>query len=58
MAAKTKKASGLGKGLDSIFLENDIDDVEREERKQLIRLSMIEPKAGQPRKNFDTEALA
>ncbi len=54
----TKKASGLGKGLDSIFLDNDIDDVEKEERKQQIRISMIEPKAGQPRKNFDTEALA
>ena len=53
-----KKASGLGKGLDSIFLENDIDDIEKEERKQQMRLSMIEPKAGQPRKNFDTEALA
>ena len=58
MASKMKKMPGLGKGLDSIFLENDIDDSETMRDKQMLRVSMIDPKPGQPRKNFDTEALS
>ncbi|MBR6795605.1 MAG: ParB/RepB/Spo0J family partition protein [Clostridia bacterium] len=50
---------GLGKGLDSIFLDNDIsDDLSESSNKTMLRISMIDPKPGQPRKNFDTEALA
>ena len=55
----TKKPLGLGKGLDSIFLDNDIsDDFSENTAKKNIRISMIDPKPGQPRQNFDTEALA
>ena len=54
-----KKMLGLGKGLDSIFLDNDIsDDLSENSNKTMLRISMIDPKPGQPRKNFDTEALA
>ena len=54
-----KKTPGLGKGLDSIFLDNDIsDDLSENSNKTMLRISMIDPKPGQPRKNFDTEALA
>lgn len=54
-----KKLPGLGKGLDSIFLDNDIsDDFSENNNKTMLRISMIDPKPGQPRKNFDTEALA
>ena len=54
-----KKMLGLGKGLDSIFLDNDIsDDLSESSNKTMLRISMIDPKPGQPRKNFDTEALA
>lgn len=54
-----KKMPGLGKGLDSIFLDNDIsEDLSKNNSKTMLRISMIDPKPGQPRKNFDTEALA
>lgn len=51
------KKSGLGRGLDLIFSDNELEnaaggDVTR------IRLSRIEPKPNQPRQNFDTEALS
>lgn len=50
-----KKPSGLGKGFDNIFYDNTVD-----ERGSLtkLRLSLIEPKADQPRKIFEGEALA
>ena len=53
-----KKMPGLGKGLDSIFLDNDITEESTEQSKTILRISMIDPKPGQPRKNFDTEALS
>ena len=54
-----KKLPGLGKGLDSIFLDNDIsEDFAENNQKTMLRISMIDPKPGQPRKNFDTEALS
>lgn len=49
------KKSGLGRGLDSLFLENV------EEKKNMIetvKVSLIDPKPDQPRKFFDQEALA
>lgn len=53
-ALATKK-SGLGKGLDALFAENDLED-----RSKIVslRISDIEPNRGQPRKQFDEEALA
>ena len=54
-----KKNSGLGRGLDAIFLENTLDNVDEKGENQvsLLRLSLIDPKSDQPRKHFDKEAL-
>ena len=47
-------ARGLGKGLDSL-----IPKAEKEEKKQetLVKIAMVEPNGGQPRKNFDEDSL-
>jgi ParB family chromosome partitioning protein len=53
-----KKNSGLGRGLDAIFLDNTIEEKEVGENTiHKLRLSLIDPKSDQPRKNFDREAL-
>ncbi|MGM9625807.1 MAG: ParB/RepB/Spo0J family partition protein [Eubacteriales bacterium] len=49
------KKNSLGRGLDSLFLENDETD---KSSISMLRVSEIEPNPGQPRKNFDGEALA
>lgn len=51
------KKSGLGRGIDAIWSDNNIEETARGEV-QKIRISMIEPKLDQPRQNFDTEALS
>ncbi len=50
------KKKGLGRGLDAIFDDNSTEKAES--GVQTIRISMIEPKADQPRRQFDREALA
>ncbi len=54
-----KKNSGLGRGLDAIFLDNaPVEDSRaNEDRISHIKLSLIDPKSDQPRKYFDKEAL-
>lgn len=54
-----KKNSGLGRGLDAIFLENSpVSEKERlENTVSHIKLSLIDPRENQPRKNFDPDAL-
>ena len=51
------KKSGLGRGLDSLFLDT-FDAEPKKEGVQEIKISLIDPKSGQPRKNFEPEALA
>lgn len=51
MASKMK--TGLGKGLDSIFIDNTAPSGGN----GLVRLSEIQPRKEQPRKNFDLESL-
>ncbi len=51
------KKSGLGRGIDSIFLDNDFS-TEEKAGALTLRLSQIDPTPGQPRKTFDGEALA
>lgn len=51
MASKMK--TGLGKGLDSIFIDNTAPSGGN----GLARLSEIQPRKDQPRKNFDLESL-
>ena len=54
-----KKNSGLGRGLDAIFLDNSLDDKSKagENVITMLKLSMIDPKSDQPRKHFDKDAL-
>ena len=54
-----KKNSGLGRGLDAIFLENTLNStVENTENQiSMLKLSLVDPKSDQPRKYFDKEAL-
>ena len=53
-----KRSSGLGRGLDAIFLENTLENSsEKENSINTIKISLIDPKSDQPRKYFDKEAL-
>jgi ParB family transcriptional regulator, chromosome partitioning protein len=47
---------GLGKGLDALFADNSADTTDGEI--VTLKLTEIEPNRGQPRKNFDENALA
>lgn len=49
------KPKGLGRGLDSIFFDNT--ETESTNAPNVIRLADIRPRADQPRKSFDQEAL-
>ncbi|MBR4962070.1 MAG: ParB/RepB/Spo0J family partition protein [Clostridia bacterium] len=51
------KPKGLGRGLDAIFDDNTFGE-EAAEGVKTIRISSIDPKADQPRKKFEPEALA
>lgn len=53
--AKNKK-TGLGRGLDAIFLDNTTEESGR--GVTMLRLSDIEPRPDQPRKQFESESLA
>ncbi|WRS26778.1 ParB/RepB/Spo0J family partition protein [Oscillospiraceae bacterium MB08-C2-2] len=48
-----KKRSGLGKGLDALFVDNNTDNGSI----TTLRVSEIEPNKDQPRRQFDSEAL-
>ena len=53
-----KKNSGLGRGLDAIFLDNaTTESADRENRITVVKLSMIDPNKDQPRKSFDKDSL-
>ena len=54
-----KKNSGLGRGLDAIFLDNSISHEEQHSEDSItkLKISMVDPKSDQPRKYFDKEAL-
>jgi len=49
------KNTGLGRGLDAIFLDNSVDE---SGGVIMLRLSDIEPNPEQPRREFEPEALA
>ena len=52
------KKTGLGRGLESLFIENNEETKAEQGTLQHLRIAMIEPKVGQPRKTFDENALA
>ena len=53
-----KKNSGLGRGLDAIFLDNTQEgNADKENQISNIRISAVDPTSDQPRKYFDKEAL-
>ncbi len=54
-----KKNSGLGRGLDAIFLNNSLENTTQNPENKITRLSisMVDPKSDQPRKSFDKGAL-
>ena len=49
------KNTGLGRGLDAIFIDNSVDD---SGNVTMLRVSEIEPNPDQPRREFDPEALS
>lgn len=49
------KKGGLGRGLDAIFMDNDMDE---QDSTVTLKVSEIEPNRAQPRKDFSEEALA
>ncbi len=54
-----KKNSGLGRGLDAIFLDNSrLEDSEKASSGIVqLKLSLVDPKGDQPRKYFDKDSL-
>ena len=53
-----KKNSGLGRGLDAIFLDNSQENGGNNENQiSFLKLSAIDPKSDQPRRYFDKETL-
>lgn len=51
------KKKSLGRGLDEIFMDNSLES-DTQSGISTLRISMVEPKADQPRKFFDSEALS
>lgn len=51
-----KKLSGLGRGLDSLFADNSVEEINSSVNK--LRIMEIEPNHNQPRKDFDEKALS
>lgn len=55
----SKRNSGLGRGLDAIFLDNALTEstAAKENAITRIKLSLIDPNKDQPRKHFDRDSL-
>ena len=51
------KKSGIGRGLDALFLET-FEDEKKPGGAEKLKTSLIDPKSGQPRKTFDSDLLA
>ncbi len=51
-----KKIGGLGRGLDSLFADNSVEEINPSVNK--LRIMEIEPNHNQPRKDFDEKALS
>lgn len=51
------KQSGLGRGIEALFEENDFNAISDNETVQDVKLSLIRPNPYQPRRTFDQKAL-
>ena len=52
------KKTGLGKGLEALFADNnDINEIQEGEKILNLKITEVEPNREQPRKHFDNEAL-
>lgn len=51
-----KKPQGQWRGLDTLFLENSVDEAVTNQ-KTTLRVGLLEPKSSQPRKTFDAQPL-
>lgn len=51
------KQSGLGRGIEALFEENDCNEINDNETVQDVKLSLIRPNPYQPRRTFDQKAL-
>ena len=51
-----QRKSGIGRGLDALFLET-FEDEKKPGGVEKIKTSLIDPKSGQPRKTFDSDQL-
>lgn len=49
---------GLGSGLDNLFSDNMLTEENAKNAKTLLKINLIEPKQGQPRKTFENEPLS
>ncbi len=52
-----QKKSGIGRGLDALFLET-FEEEKKVGGVEKLKTALIDPKSGQPRKNFDSDALS
>ena len=54
-----RRSSGLGRGLDAIFLDNTIVEApqNKENSVNTLKISLVDPKSVQPRKYFDKDSL-
>lgn len=54
-----RRSSGLGRGLDAIFLDNTIQESTQDKENSItvLKISLVDPKSDQPRKYFDKDAL-
>lgn len=52
------KKGGLGKGLDSLFADNSIEELDEGKSVVTLRLNDIEPNKNQPRQVFDDDSLS
>ena len=51
-----KKPQGQWRGLDTLFLENSVEET-ADSRRTSLRIGLVEPKSGQPRKTFEAQPL-
>lgn len=51
------KKGGLGRGIDALFVDNSVEELEEGKSVITLRLSDIEPNKEQPRQIFDDDAL-